>query len=64
MTTDSGRGRLRFRFLDLVLNARPLFNCEKAIRRERPALKKLGPYMARIDAILEGDSKVYRKHTV
>ncbi len=26
----------------------------KASRRERPALKKLGPYMAWIDAILEG----------
>ncbi len=33
----------------------------KASRRERPALKKLGPYMARIDAILEADSKVHKK---
>ena len=30
-------------------------------RRERPASKKLGPYMAWIDAILEGDSQVHKK---
>ena len=30
-------------------------------RRERPASKKLGPYIAWIDAILEGDSQVYKK---
>jgi transposase len=27
--------------------------------RERPASKKLGPYLAWIDAILEGDSQVH-----
>src|SRR5205807_1043301 len=30
-------------------------------RRERPASKKLGPYIAWIDAILEGDSQVHKK---
>ena len=30
-------------------------------RRERPASKKLGPYMAWIDAILEGDRRVHKK---
>ncbi len=30
-------------------------------RRERPASKKLGPHMAWIDAILEGDSQVHKK---
>ena len=30
-------------------------------RRERPASKKLGPFMAWIDAILEGDSQVHKK---
>jgi transposase len=30
-------------------------------RRERPTSKKLGPHMAWIDAILEGDSKVHKK---
>lgn len=30
-------------------------------RRERPASKKLGPYMAWIDAILEGDRSVHKK---
>jgi transposase len=30
-------------------------------RRERPASKKLGPYLAWIDAILEGDSQVHEK---
>jgi transposase len=30
-------------------------------RRERPASKKLGPYLAWIDAILEGDSQVHKK---
>ena len=30
-------------------------------RRERPASKKLGPYMAWIDAILEGDHRVHKK---
>ena len=30
-------------------------------RRERPASKKLGPYMAWIDAILEGDRNVHKK---
>src|ERR1700758_3149080 len=30
-------------------------------RREPPASKKLGPHMALIDAILEGDSKVHKK---
>ena len=30
-------------------------------RRERPASKKLGPFMAWIDAILEGDRKVHKK---
>jgi len=30
-------------------------------RRERPASKKLGPYMASIDAILEGDRAVHKK---
>src|SRR6202045_5214363 len=30
-------------------------------RRGRPASKKLGPYMAWIDAILEGDSRVHKK---
>src|ERR1700741_5606018 len=30
-------------------------------RRERPVSKKLGPYMAWIDAILEEDSKVHKK---
>jgi transposase len=30
-------------------------------RRERPASKKLGPYLAWIDAILEGDGKVHKK---
>ena len=29
-------------------------------RRERPTSKKLGPYLAWIDAILEGDSQVHR----
>ena len=29
-------------------------------RRERPASKKLGPYMAWIDAILEGDRSVHK----
>ena len=31
-------------------------------RRERPASKKLGPHMAWIDAILEGDRSVHKKH--
>ncbi len=30
-------------------------------RRERPASKKLGPYMAWIDNILEGDRSVHKK---
>src|SRR5438552_16788273 len=30
-------------------------------RRERPVSKKLGPHMAWIDAILEGDSQVHKK---
>ena len=30
-------------------------------RRERPVSKKLGPYVAWIDAILEGDRKVHKK---
>src|SRR5208283_1406073 len=30
-------------------------------RRERPTSKKLGPYLAWIDAILEGDSQVHKK---
>ena len=30
-------------------------------RRERPASKKLGPYMAWIDKILEGDRSVHKK---
>jgi transposase len=30
-------------------------------RRERPVPKKLGPHMAWIDAVLEGDSKVHKK---
>jgi len=30
-------------------------------RSERPASKKLGPYMAWIDAILEGDRAVHKK---
>jgi transposase len=30
-------------------------------RRERPVLKKLGPYMAGIDKILEGDRSVHKK---
>ena len=30
-------------------------------RRERPASKKLGPYMAWIDAIFEGDRRVHKK---
>ena len=30
-------------------------------RRERPTSKKLGPFMAWIDAILEGDSQVHKK---
>jgi hypothetical protein len=30
-------------------------------RRERPASKKLGPYLAWIDAIVEGDSQVHKK---
>jgi transposase len=30
-------------------------------RRERPASKKLAPYMGWIDAILEGDGKVHKK---
>jgi hypothetical protein len=30
-------------------------------RRERPVSKKLGPYMAWIEAILEGDSQVHKK---
>jgi transposase len=30
-------------------------------RRERPASKKLGPHMAWIEAILEGDSQVHKK---
>src|ERR1700731_3193398 len=30
-------------------------------RRERPVSKKLGPYMASIDAILEGDIRVHKK---
>ena len=30
-------------------------------RRERPASKKLGPHMAWIDAILEGDRSVHKK---
>jgi hypothetical protein len=30
-------------------------------RRERSASKKLGPYMASIDAILEGDRSVHKK---
>ena len=30
-------------------------------RRERPASKKLGPYMAWIDKILEGDRAVHKK---
>ena len=35
-------------------------------RREQPASKKLGPFMAWIDAILEGDNQVHKKqrHTV
>ena len=30
-------------------------------RRERPVSKKLGPYVAWIDAILEGDRRVHKK---
>jgi transposase len=30
-------------------------------RRERPVSKKLGPYLAWIDAILEGDGQVHKK---
>jgi transposase len=30
-------------------------------RRERPASKKLGPFMAWIDAVLEGDRSVHKK---
>ena len=30
-------------------------------RRERPVSKKLGPHMAWIDAVLEGDSKIHKK---
>src|ERR1700681_415355 len=30
-------------------------------RRERPTSKKLGPYLAWIDAIFEGDSPVHKK---
>jgi hypothetical protein len=30
-------------------------------RRERPASKKLGPYMAWIDKVLEGDRAVHKK---
>ena len=30
-------------------------------RRERPASKKLGPYMAWIDKVLEGDKSVHKK---
>src|ERR1700726_728647 len=30
-------------------------------RRERPVSKKLGPYVAWIDAILEGDRNVHKK---
>ena len=30
-------------------------------RRERPTSKKLGPYLAWIDAVLEGDSQVHKK---
>ena len=31
------------------------------LRQERPVSKKLGPYMAWIDAILEGDRSVHKK---
>jgi transposase len=30
-------------------------------RRERPVSKKLGPFMAWIDAVLEGDRRVHKK---
>src|SRR5580700_9537904 len=32
-------------------------------RRERPASKKLGPYMAWIDKVLEGDRRVHSNGT-